>query len=163
MENSLSATVRNLNVFDGLALLVALGLTGVGFLIGTLGGGGSGATTSVELTVTPDNGTRSLAPGVTKTLPLYINNPSDQGVRVASISAGTSNATPAGCPAGSVTTVPIDGPAGFIKPQGVHAYDVSVTMAANADTKCKNQAFTVPLTATLVSAAGDRHFSLGSS
>jgi hypothetical protein len=163
VKNSLGATVRNLNVFDGLALLIALGLTGVGFLIGTMGSGGAGGAASVELTVTPDNGTRSLAQGATTTFPLYVNNPGDQGVRVTSISAGTSNATPAGCPAGTVTTRSLDGPAGFIKPGGVHAYDVSVTMAANADNKCRDQTFTVPLTVTLVSAAGDRHFSFGSS
>jgi hypothetical protein len=163
VQQSLGATVRNLNVFDGLALLIALGLTGAGFLIGTIGGGESGATTSAELTVTPDSDARSLAPGATKTYPLYIKNANDYGVRVASISAGTSNATPGGCPAGTVTSVGIDAPVGFIKAQGIRTYDVFVTMAANADNRCKNQTYTLPLTVTLVSAAGDRHFSFGSS
>jgi hypothetical protein len=163
VENSLGATVRNLNVFDGLALLIALGLTGVGFLIGTMGSGESGTTTSVELTVTPRDSTRSLDPGATKTFPLYISNPNNYGVRVASISSGTSPAAPSGCPAGAVTTAPVEGPAGFIKPRGVHAYDVSVTLAANADSRCQGQTFTLPLTVTLVSAAGDRHFSFGNS
>jgi hypothetical protein len=163
VENSLGATVRNLNVFDGLALLIALGLVGAGFLIGTIGSGESGATTSVELTVTLGNDARRLPPGATKTFPLYIKNPNDYGVRVASISEGTSNATPGGCPAGTVTSVPVDGPAGFIRPQGFRTYDVSVTMAANADNRCKDLTFTLPLTVTLVSAAGDRHFSFGNS
>jgi hypothetical protein len=163
VENSVGATVRNLNVFDGLALLIALGLTGVGFLIGTMGGGESGTTTSAELTVTPEDSTRSLEPGTTKTFPLYINNPNDYGVRVASISSGTSRATPSGCPAGTVTTAPVEGPAGFIKPRGLHTYDISVTLAANADGRCKGQTFTLPLTVTLTSPAGDRHFSFGSS
>jgi hypothetical protein len=163
VENSLGATVRNLNVFDGVALLIALGLVGAGFLIGTIGSSGSDATASVDLTVTPNDSTRELPAGATKTFPLYINNPSDHGVRVASISAGTSNVTSTGCPAGTVTTVPVDGPVGFIQPRGVRAYDVSVTMAATADNKCKDQTFTLPLTVTLVSPPSDRPFSFGSS
>jgi hypothetical protein len=163
VENSLGATVRNLNVFDGLALLIALGLTGVGFLIGTMGSGGSGTTTSAELTITPEDSTRSLAPGTTQIFPLYVSNPNDYGARVASISPGTSPATPSGCPAGTVTTAPVNGPVGFIKPRGMHAYDVAVTLAANTDSRCKGQTFTLPLTVTLTSAAGDRHFSFGSS
>lgn len=163
MENNVVATVRNLNVFDGLALLIALGLSGLGFFIGTMGSGESGGTTSAELTVTPEDNTRSLAPGATKTFPLYINNPHDYGVRVASISAGTSPASPSGCPAGTVTTAAVDGPAGFIKPRGVRAYDVSVTLAPNTDNRCKTQTFTLPLTVALVSSAGDRHFSFGTS
>jgi hypothetical protein len=163
VEHGLGATVRNLNVFDGLALVIALALVGVGFLIGTAGGGETGATTSVELTVTPDNDTRSLPPGATKAFPVYVNNTNDYGVQVTSISAGTSHATPGGCPAGTVTSVGVDAPAGFIKAKGIRTYDIPVTMAANADRRCKGQSFTLPLTVTLGSAAADRHFSFGSS
>lgn len=162
MENDLGTTARSLNVFDGLALLIALGLVGVGFLIGTAGGGETGTTTSVELAVTPDNDTRSLPPGATKTFPLYVKNTNDYGVRVVSISAGTSNVTPAGCPAGTVTSAGVEGPVGFIRSRSIRAYDVSVTMPANADSRCKDQSFTLPLTVTLASAAADRHFSFGS-
>ncbi|MGH3773803.1 MAG: hypothetical protein ACRDRW_20835 [Pseudonocardiaceae bacterium] len=163
--NGLGATVRNLNVFDGLALVIALALVGVGFLIGTASGGGgkTATTTAVELTVTPDNDTRSLPPGATKNFPLYVNNTNSYGVQVISISAGTSNAIPGGCPAGTVTSAPVDAPVGFIGAGHVRAYEVSVTMAANADSKCKDQSFTLPLTVTLGSAAADRHFSFGSS
>ncbi|MDQ3827584.1 MAG: hypothetical protein M3325_18420, partial [Actinomycetota bacterium] len=60
------STVRNLNVFDGLALLIALGLTGVGFLIGTMGSNtAAGSTSSVDLTITADDQVRPLAPGAT--------------------------------------------------------------------------------------------------
>jgi len=163
VENGWGSAVRNLNVFDGLALLIALALVGVGFLIGTAGGGGTGETTSAELTVTPDNDTRSLPPGATRTLPLYVNNTNGYGVQVTSISAGTSNATPGGCPAGTVTSAPVEAPVGFIEAGHVRTYDVSVTMAANADSRCKGQSFTLPLTVTLGSAAADRHFSFGSS
>lgn len=163
VENGLGATVRNLTVFDGLALLIALALVGVGFLIGTAGGGETGATTSVELTVTPDNDTRGLPPGATKAFPVYVNNTNDYGVQVISISAGTSHATPGGCPAGTVTSVGVDAPAGFIRAKGIRTYDIPVTMAANADRRCTGQSFTLPLTVTLGSAAADRHFSFGSS
>jgi hypothetical protein len=161
VENGLRDYVRGLNVFDGLALLVALGLVGAGFFIGTigLGGGGSGETgmtTPVELTVTPNEQVRSLSAGTTRTFPLYFHNTTDYGVRVPSISAGSSNAIAEGCPAGTVTSAPVEGPTGFIRPAGYRTYDVSVTMAANADDKCKGQSFTLPLTVTLASAAADR-------
>lgn len=163
MANGLSTTVRNLNVFDGLALVIALALVGVGFLIGTAGGGGAGGTTSTELTVTPDDQARPLAPGATATFPVYVKNPMDYGVRVTSISGGSSNATAGGCPAGTLTSVGVDSPVGFIKAGSVHAYEVFVTMTATSDSRCKGQSFTLPLTVTLSSAAADRHFSFGSS
>lgn len=157
MGNGLGVSVRGMNVFDGLALVIALGLAGVGFLIGTIGGGGeTGSITSVELTVTPDDQVRPLSPGATTTFPVYVNNPNDYGVRVDSISAGSSAATTGGCPAGTVTSAPVQGPTGFISPAGIRTYDVSVTMAAAVDAKCKGQAFTLPLTVTLASAAADR-------
>jgi hypothetical protein len=159
VENGVRDYVRGLNVFDGLALLIALGLLGVGFLIGTIGLGGgdeTGTTTSVELTVTPNEQVRPLPVGATRTFPLYVHNTTDYGVRVDLISAGSSNATAGGCPAGTVTSAPVEGPVGFIRPAGYRAYDVSVTMAANADDKCKDQSFTLPLTVTFASAAADR-------
>lgn len=156
MGKGLGVSVRGLTVFDGLALITALGLAGVGFLIGTIGGGETGATTSVELSVTPDDQVRPLSPGGTTTFPVYINNPNDYGVRVDSISAGSSAATSGGCPAGTVTSAPVEGPTGFIRPAGIRTYDVSVTMAATVDDKCKGQSFTLLLTVTLASAAADR-------
>ncbi|MGH3872476.1 MAG: hypothetical protein ACRDSR_13390 [Pseudonocardiaceae bacterium] len=155
MNNNVGASVRRLNVFDGLALLLALGLVGAGFLIGTIGGGETGTTTSAELTVTPSE-VRPLSPGATATFPLYVNNTTDSGVRVASISAGSSMATADGCPTGIVTSAPVEGPTGFIRPAGYRAYDISVTMAANVDDKCQNQPFTLPLTVELASPAADR-------
>jgi hypothetical protein len=156
VENGLRANVRSLNVFDGLALLIALALVGIGFLIGTLGGGETGVTTSVELTITPDDPVRPLPSGSTKTFPLYINNPANYGVRVASISAGSSNATASGCPADTVTSAPVEGPTGFIRAAGIRTYDVSVTLPGNLDDRCKGQSFTLPLTVKLASPAADR-------
>ncbi|HET9254943.1 MAG TPA: hypothetical protein VFO16_07035, partial [Pseudonocardiaceae bacterium] len=149
--------VRNLNVFDGIALLVSLGLVGVGFLIGTAGGSSpTGTTASIEFTVNPEDEVRPLAPGATATFPLYINNPATYGVRVDSIGAGQSKATPSGCAAATITTAAVEGPVGFIKPGGVRAYDLSVKMAPTTDNKCKGQTFAVPLTVVLSSAAAER-------
>src|SRR5947209_14027986 len=88
VDEEFRSTVRSLNIFDGLALLIALGLTGVGFLIGTIGSGtAAGSTSSVNFTITPDDQVRPLAPGATATFPLYINKPNNFGVRVDSFSS----------------------------------------------------------------------------
>jgi hypothetical protein len=156
-EQEFRSTVRSLNVYDGLALLIALGLTVVGFLIGTVGTGtAAGSTSSVDFTVTPDDQVRPLAPGTTATFPIYINNPNDYGVRVDSISEGKSKATSSGCAAGTITSAAVDGPVGYIREGGVRAYMVSVTMAPTKDSRCNGQTFTLPLTVKLASAAADR-------
>ncbi len=155
MEKGLLDQVRGFNAFDGLALLVAVGLVGVGFFIGSIGGGETGTTTTVEITVTPNDAVRPLPNGETRTFPVYIRNPTDYGVRVASISAGSSAASE-GCPAGTITSAPVEGPTGFINPTNIRAYDLSVTMAADADSKCREQSFTLPLTVELATAAADR-------
>ncbi len=154
--DGLAATVRNLNGFDALALLIALVLVGVGFLIGTAGSPPSGSATSVEFTINPEDEVRSLAPGATALFPVYINNPNDYGVRVDSISEGKSKDTTSGCPAATITSAGLDGPAGFIMAGGVRAYEISVTMAAATDGRCKGQTFTLPLTVKLASASANR-------
>ncbi|MGB9278574.1 MAG: hypothetical protein WCB57_00590 [Pseudonocardiaceae bacterium] len=161
MEYDLGTTVRNLNVYDGVALLVALTLVGVGFLIGTAGGGAAGGTTTTDLTISPDDPVRPLAPGTTAMFPVYVTNSMDYGVRVMSIGAGSSKATAGGCPAGTLTSAALDSPVGFIKAGSLHTYEVSVTMPATTDARCKGQSFTLPLTVTLSSAAATRHFSFG--
>ena len=45
VEYDLGTSVRSLNVYDGLALLIALTLVAVGFFIGTAGSGEAGGTT----------------------------------------------------------------------------------------------------------------------
>ncbi|HEY3895353.1 MAG TPA: hypothetical protein VGL88_08305 [Pseudonocardiaceae bacterium] len=161
MENSIGTTVRSLNVFDGLALLIALALVGAGFFIGIIGlSQPAGTTTSAELSVTPDNDLRNLTPGTTKTFPLYVRNPADYGVQVTAIDAGQSKAVGA-CPAGAVTTAPVQSPPGFIQPGSIRAYEISVTMAANAASQCTGKSFTLPLNVTLGSAAAGRSFSFG--
>lgn len=149
-------TVRSLNVFDGLALLVVLALVGVGFFIGTIGGPPSGSTTTVDFTINPADEVRPLTPGATALFPVYINNPNEYGVRVDVISDGKSNATSSGCPEATITSTGLDGPAGFIMAGGVRAYEISVTMAAAADGRCQGQTFTLPLTVKLATATEPR-------
>jgi hypothetical protein len=151
-----AATVRDLNVYDGLALLIAFALVGVGFFIGTFGSPPTGSTTTVEFTINSEDAVRPLAPGATALFPVYINNPNTYGVRVDSISDGKSRATASGCPEATITSQGLDGPAGFIYAGGVRAYEISVTMAAATDDRCKGQAFTLPLTVKLASAAANR-------
>lgn len=157
VDDEARATIRNLNVFDGLALLVSLGLAGMGFLIGTIGGSSpTGSTASLDFTVNPEDEVRPLAPGTTATFPVYIRNLNDYGVRVDSISEGKSKATASGCPAATITSAAVHAPVGFIRAGSIRAYDLSVTMAPTTDSKCKGQTFTLPLTVTLASAAADR-------
>lgn len=154
--DELAETVRSLNVFDGIALLIAFALVGVGFLIGTIGDPPSGSTTSVDFTINPEDEVRPLAPGATALFPVYINNPNDFGVRVDSISDGKSKATDGGCPEATITSAGLDGPAGFIMAGGVRAYEISVTMAAATDGRCKGQMLTLPLTVKLATATESR-------
>jgi hypothetical protein len=158
VTDEFAETVRSLNGFDALALLVALALTGIGFLIGSIGVGGppAGSTTSVEFAISPADEVRPLAPGATALFPVYINNPNDYGVRVDLISDGRPKATASGCPEGTITSAALDGPAGFVMAGGVRAYEISVTMAGGADERCKGQTFTLPLTVKLATATESR-------
>jgi hypothetical protein len=155
-EEEFRSTVRNLNIFDGLALLIALGLVGVGFFIGTIGSGiAAGSTSSVDFTIIPDDQVRPLAPGKTAEFPIYINNPNNYGVRVDLISAGKSKVTASGCPAGTITSAAVEGPVGYIRVGSVRAYMLSVTMAPTTDSRCMGQTFTLPLTVKFASSAAD--------
>ena len=60
------------------------------------------------------------------------------------------------CPTGTITSAPVEGPTGFINPTSIRAYDLYVTMDANADSKCREQSFILPLTVELATAAADR-------
>jgi hypothetical protein len=155
-ENGFLATIRGLNIFDALALLIVLALIGVGFLIGTVGSPPTGSTSSVEFTINPEDEVRPLAPGATALFPVYINNPNGYGVRVDLISDGKSKATPSGCPEATITSAGLDGPAGFIMAGGVRTYEISVSRAATTDDRCKGQTFILPLTVKLAAASASR-------
>lgn len=136
-----------------LILVVVLPL--VGFLIVRFVGGGGSSTTAVNATVIPDRVVGGLAPGGTGTVSVLVSNPNDHGVRVASISAGSSEAS-GDCPAGLITSQSVENPTGYIAPNGVFAYGIPLTMAANVDERCRSQSLTLPLTVEFSSAAAER-------
>lgn len=123
----------------------------LGFGIGIIGSGTESATTSVELVIDRQDAS-VLEPGTTDRFPVLVQNPMDEGAQVTSISAGASKATAGGCPAGTLTSAAVDGPPGYISPEGVRTYSVAVTMAGDAQQRCQGQSFTLPLTVELVTA-----------
>lgn len=103
-----------------------------------------------------------LYPAAVKSTKVTITNPNPYPVVVTSISAGSSAATSAGaCGAGTVTSdaqntgspLAQAGGATSIAAGGTGTYVLTVRMAANPDNSCQADAFTLPLTATLQSAA----------
>ncbi|MEV6715738.1 hypothetical protein AB0M48_27280 [Lentzea sp. NPDC051208] len=116
------------------------------------GSGSVGSTTSVNSTITPVDGAGGLYPGKTVSFQVTIDNPNDYAVAVTSISAGTSALTAGGCAAGTVTSPAVSSP-GTIGADGSATFTLEATMNADAADNCKSQTFSLPLTATLVSAA----------
>ncbi|HEU0086257.1 MAG TPA: hypothetical protein VFQ77_01150 [Pseudonocardiaceae bacterium] len=141
--------LRGLAVPPRVVLILLIVLPIVGFLIGNLGGSGGNTTGSVNATVTPQK--IGLAPGQSRPFTIVVTNPNDYGVRVASISAGSSQAA-GDCPAGVLTSEEVSNPTGYIQPHGLNAYAVTLNLAGNADHRCLRQSLTVPLTVKL---AGD--------
>lgn len=137
-------------VIVGLVIVLPI----VGYFIGGLGDHPAATTIPVKATVTP--GSTPLFPGESRTFTALVNNDNDFGVRVASISQGSSEATPSGCPAGVITSAPLANPAGYIPPNAELGYKLTMTVAANLDDRCQGQEFTLPLTVELKSAAADR-------
>lgn len=132
------------------ALIIALPIAG--FLIGNIGNiGGGGSTETVNATVTPAE--IGLKPGKAGSVAVLIDNPNDYGVRVASIEASESQPAD-GCPGGVLTSEELNDPSGYIKPNDVNAFPVTVTLKDNAPDACLKQALTLPLTAELVSHKG---------
>lgn len=130
------------------ALVIALPI--VGFLVGSIGTfGEGGSTTSVSTTVTPQD--IGLKPGQTASVTALVENPGDDGARVTSIGASQSDAAK-DCPAGSLTSEEASNPAGYLPPNGVNAYPVTVTLKDNAAPGCLKQRLTLPLTVELASA-----------
>lgn len=134
--------------------IVALG-GGIAYAAWSSNGSGSGSvasTTSVNSTISPVNGASGLYPGVTVDFQVTIDNPNPYKVAVTSISAGASALTQSGCAGGTVTSAAVSNP-GTIDPNGTATYTLRATMNADAADSCKSQTFSLPLTATLVSAA----------
>lgn len=132
------------------ALVIALPIAG--FLIGSIGTLGSGGSTlSVDTTVTPQ--AIGLKPGNSGSVSVLVKNPGEDGVRVSDIGASQSDAAK-DCPAGSLTSDEVSNPTGYIPPNGVDSYPVTVTLKDNAPQGCLKQALSVPLTIELKTARG---------
>lgn len=147
MDKLVNRTV-SLRVVIG--LLIALPI--LGFLIGNIGNiGGGGSTEKVNATVTPAE--IGLKPGKAGSVSVLITNPNDYGVRVASIEASESQPAD-GCPGGVLISEELSNPSGYIEPNDVNAFPVTVTLKDDAADGCLKQALTLPLTAELVSRKG---------
>ncbi|HEX7308238.1 hypothetical protein [Lentzea sp.] len=116
------------------------------------GSGSVGSTAELNSTISPVNGAGGLYPGRTVSYSVTINNPNGYPVKVTGISAGSS-ALVNGCAAGTVTSPAVTDPAGTIAAGQSGTYTLQATMNADASDACKAQTFSLPLTATLVSAA----------
>ena len=146
---------RRLAVLGGILLVLVCG--GVAFAAYLSSGSGTGQTASsvaVSSTNTPNTPGANLYPGSTSTYTVTINNPNPYPVKVVSIGASSSQATQAGCPAGTVTSPAVTAPTGTIAPNASGSYSLTATMATDPDNSCQGQTFTMPLTAQLTSAAG---------
>jgi hypothetical protein len=146
---------KRLAVLGG--VLLALAGAGVAFAAYLSSGSGTGSASSsvaVSSTIGANTPGASLYPGSTSTYTVTINNPNPYPVKVVSISASSSQATQAGCPAGTVTSPAVTNPSGTIAPNASGSYPLTATMVADPDNSCQGQSFTMPLTAQLTSAAG---------
>jgi hypothetical protein len=137
-------------------IAVAVIGAGVAWAAWSSSGSGSGhvtSTTSIDSTISPGDGSAALYPGAVASYTVTIDNPNDYPVKVDSISAGASDEVN-GCTAGSVVSEAVTAPGSpSIEPHGKRAYSITVRMVADPSDACKGQTFTLPLTATLSSAA----------
>lgn len=130
----------------GLVIVLPL----AGFLIGSIGTlGNAESTTTVNTAITPED--IGLKPGMSASVSVLVENPTDEGVRVASIAPSESQAAQ-GCAAGALTSEELGNPAGYIPPDEVNAYPVTVTLKDNVADRCVNQALPLTLSVKLASA-----------
>lgn len=150
--------MRNTIKRTGFVAVSALALTTVGVAVAawTSSGSGSGAaksTTSKDSVIAAATSAADLYPGAVKTVTVSITNPNDYPVVVKTISAGSSDAVN-GCAAATVTSDAVSSaPSTTIVGGGSGTYTLTTRMAGGATDACKSQTFTLPLTATLESAA----------
>ena len=157
-----------------LAALAGLVVVGSGFVAGSFAlaawlsqGSGSGAArsaTSADSVISAEGYVADLFPGAHSTVAVRVTNPNDFPVVVRSLAAGAAVATAAGCPAGTVTTdARADTPTGLfqrggttvvIPAHGFGVYALDTHMGAAPPDSCQSQTFTIPLSASLASAAG---------
>ncbi|MHC1561387.1 hypothetical protein ACR9E3_20685 [Actinomycetospora sp. C-140] len=150
-----TTTKRRLGAIGGgIALACVAGVALAAWLSSGAGTAEGSSTTAINSTITPQNGATGLYPGATVNATVTVNNPNAYPVVVASISPGSSDATAGNCPAGTVTTAGLTNPPGTIAPGGTQTYTLQAKMAADPANSCQGQSFSLPLTASLASAAG---------
>ena len=147
---------RSLTVIASLALALVGGVAFAAYLSTGSGTGETVSTSAVASTISSASGGTALYPGATGTVAVTINNPNPYPVKVLTISASSSAATGTGnaCAAGTVTTAAVSSaPSTTIAPSGTATYTLSSRMINDPDNSCQGKTFTLPLTATLASAA----------
>lgn len=131
-------------------LILIITLPVLGLLIGFLGAYGGGTSTiEVDSAVTPK--AIGLSAGQSRAFTVVVRNPGDYGVRVASISAGRSEAVEGVCPAGVLTSAEVSDPTGFVRAGDVNGFAIIVSLADNVDDRCLDQAINLPVTVKLQS------------
>lgn len=152
-------TRRTTTVAAGLAAATTIGVAFAAWTSTGSGTGSAASTTSANSTIAPVTLVAAdlLYPGATKSTQVTVSNPNAYPVVVTGISAGSSDAVN-GCAAGSVITDAVSNPAGTIAPGGTGTYTLTLRMTNNPSDACKSQTFSLPLTATLESAATAQSF-----
>lgn len=150
-----------------LASAAAFSVVGVAFAAWTSDGVGAGSASSTDAetsAIAAGTFAADLYPGALKSVTVTVSNPNDYPVVVTHISNATSDAVGT-CAAGSVTATGLgsanssiavtqDGTTDtVIAPNGSGVYRLQTRMIGDASDGCKNQSFSLPLTARLMSAA----------
>jgi hypothetical protein len=128
-----TTTKRRLGaIAGGIALACVAGVALAAWLSSGAGTAEGTSTTAVNSTIDPSGGGAGLYPGATVDTTVTVDNPNPYPVVVASISPGTSDATP-----GATRT-----------------YTLPAKMIDDPSNTCQGKTFVLPLTANLASAAG---------
>ena len=142
----------------------AVGIAFAAWTSGGLGVGSAKATDSRDSVIAAGTFAADLYPGALKSVTVTVSNPNDYPVVVTQISDGASDAIGT-CAAGSVTATGLgsatssaalaqDGTTStVIAAGGSGVYRLQTRMIGDASDGCKNQTFSLPLTARVQSAA----------
>jgi hypothetical protein len=153
----------------GVAVSTAVG---VAFAAWTSTGSGTGeaaSTHDLASTIAPVtlDVADELYPGATKSTKVTISNPNPYDVVVTSIGAGQSLVANVDCVAGTVRTDGVTDSTGITRSDVASSviaagqtgeYELTLRMSDDPHNACKDQTFTLPLTADLKSAANEQSF-----
>ncbi len=144
-------------------LLFTAGVAWAAWTSSASGSGTAQSTTSINSVIAAGTYAAELFPGASKTVTVTISNPNDYPILVTSISAGSAGVVNTSCVTGTVTSsartldatglLQSNGSTKTIAANGSGTYTLATAMTAGAVDACKNQIFTLPLTATVVSNA----------